>query len=122
MAINVSKCTVYGWVSPRYYYFDPLLLSSGNLIKRHGRFSYNVPTYVLTIFPPEWVDAQKKVGSDFYFYLFTPSYAIGSAAPSLKKNLNASNIRMYCIAYTEQGDNHGTMILHEVCYSAYTLR
>ena len=24
--------------------------------------------------------------------------------------------------YTEQRENHGTMILHAVCYSAYTLR
>ena len=26
------------------------------------------------------------------------------------------------IVYTEQGENHGTMILHGVSYSAYTLR
>ena len=26
------------------------------------------------------------------------------------------------IACTEQRENHGTMILHGVCYSAYTLR
>ena len=26
------------------------------------------------------------------------------------------------VYHTEQRDNHGTMILHGVCYSAYTLR
>ena len=27
-----------------------------------------------------------------------------------------------CIVYTEQRENYGTMILHGVCYSAYTSR
>ena len=57
MAINVSKCTVQRWASPRHYTVDPMLLPSGNPFTCHEEVLSLQPLSQpkhFDIFPPDW--------------------------------------------------------------------
>ena len=61
MAINVSV-QYDGWVSPRHYIVDPMLLPSGNPFKCHEEvlyFQLLIPPKRFDIFSPRLGDAQK---------------------------------------------------------------
>ena len=86
--------------------------------------------YVVRFFLPDGVFLSHDNGLDFLDQLmweFNQSKSTGAVMVFKITNSNKSGAAhrdelFGYTAYTEQRENHGTMILHGVCYSAYTLR